>query len=317
MRRVTSLAGFGIAVAALMPAVAQAAPTRTQILSLVCQGSFEEAEKAIDGLPADVHDTLITVSRAWLLAVSGEPAKAREKLASLRATPPSGRLVDACTGAEVTKPWADLLDAIPKAPASVPTLDDPESSGWVLGAPPPKIVAPPASASPPPASASPPPAVASKAGPLTPSAQSPAAKSEPPSAKGQPPRGKNESPGAPVATTGKTPKAPEMPKGASPPVRPVAPPPGPAPAAVARPVASGAASLVQLGVIRIKSSAPVILAAARAILPNLPGMDRLILEPIQGQDLMRMLLPVDDPVATCRALADRRVPCIAHPPRRK
>jgi len=301
MRRVTSLAGLGIAVAILMPAVAQATPTRNQILSLVCQGSFEEAEKAIDGLPADAHDTLISVSRAWLLAVAGEPARAREMLAPLRATPPSGRLVDACTGAAVTKPWAELLDAIAKAPVSVPTLDDPESSGWVIGAPPPKVAAPAASAAPPPV-------VTSQVAAVTPTAQPPAAQA--PSAQ------------TPAAVAGKAPSVPEMPKGASPPVRPALPPAAPAPApapatvsAAAKPAASP--SFVQLGVIKMKSSAPIILAAARAALPNLPGMDRLILEPIQGKDLMRMLLPVDDPAATCRALADRRVPCIAHPPRKK
>ena len=306
MRRVTSLAGLGIAVATLMPAVAQATPTRTQVLSLVCQGSFEDAARVIDGLPADVHDTLITVSRAWLLAVAGDPARARELLAPLRATAPSGRLVDACTGAEITRPWAELVDATAKAPASVPTLDDPESSGWPIGAPPPKIAAPPATALPPPASASPSPAMANKAAPVAPAAQALAAKPAPHSGTD--------------AAAGKAPKAPETPKGASPPVTPSVPAPASPPAqtpAPAAPAASASGSFVQLGVIRVRSSAPVILAAARAVLPNLPGMEGLVLEPIQGRDLLRMLVPVDDPVATCRALADRRVPCIAHPPRRK
>jgi len=314
MRRAASLVGLGIAVASLMPAVAQATPTRSQILSLVCQGSFEDAAKAIDGLPADVHDTLVTVNRAWLLAVAGEAAKARELLGPVRAMPPSGRLVDACTGAEVTKPWTELLDAIPKAPASVPTLDDPESSGWVIGAPPPKVAAPPASASPPSA-------VANQAAPMVPAAQMPTIKA--PTVKA--PTAKADPHSPPGAATGKAPGTPEMPKGGPAPATPVVPPPAPVPAtatatatasAPAKPVAPVAASFVQLGVIRMKSSAPVMVAAARAVLPNLPGMDRLILEPIQGRDLLRMLLPVDDPVATCRALADRRVPCIVHPPRR-
>ena len=299
MRRVTSFAGLGIAVATLIPGVAQAIPTRTQVLSLVCKGSFEEAARVIDGLPADVHDTLTTVSRAWLLAAGGEMAKARELLAPLRGLAPSGRLVDACTGAEVTRPWAELLDATAKAPASVPTLDDPGSSGWPLGTPPPKTAAPPASASPPPA-------IATQAAPATPAAQSPAAKPAPHLAVDAP--------------AGKTPGMPKIPTTAPAPATPSVRAPGtaaaeaPAPAATA---ASGSSSYVQLGVIRVRSSAPVILAAARAVLPNLPGMDRLVLEPIKGRDLMRMLVPVDDPVAACRALADRRVPCIAQPPRRK
>jgi hypothetical protein len=296
MRRVASLAAFGIAAAMLVPAGAMAAPTRTQVLSLVCQGSFEEAARVIDGLPADVRDPLITVARAWLLAVAGDQAKARELLAPLRGTAPPGRLVDACSGADVTRPWPDLLAAIAKTPASVPTLDDPESSGRPIGTPAPPVAPLPAAAKPAPAKGN---GAQSSAAPpsATPPAQPGKSGVMASAASGQAP--------VPNAGPASAPKILETPKIT---------PPTPLPGA---PTKASAGGFVQLGVIRTKSSAPIILAAARAALASLPGPERLILEPIRGKDLMRVLVPVDDPVATCRALADRRIACIASPPGKK
>lgn len=295
MRRAASLGAFGLAVATLVPAAAEAAPTRSQVLSLVCQGAFGEAARVIDALPPDTRDPLITISRAWLLAVAGDQAKARELLAPLRGMAPPARLVDACSGAVVTRPWPELLEAIVKTPASVPTLDDPESSGRPIGAPAPAPQAVP----PAPQAVSPAPQAVQPAPPPSSPQPSPPIKPAPTAAKTGGPPPARESAAVPAPANSGIPKV-------------ISPVPSPA--------TSGDAStgrFVQLGVIRMKSSAPVILAAARAVLPDLPGPDRLILEPVRGKDLMRMLLPVDDPVATCRALADRRIPCIASPPRGK
>ena len=290
------LAVFALPVLAALPSMAEAAPSRGDVLALVCTGRFAEAAATIDGLPADARDPLIDLARVWLHAAEGEAGKARMLATRLRERPVGGRLVDACSGASVATPFAELVDLSARKPSAVPTVDDPQTSDRPLGPPP--------APQPPPS----PPAVAQKPAamrpaPLVEPAKSPALSVASPAA--PPTTSTTTSPGTPAAPQ----PAKLQPAAAAPPKAADAPPPASPPGAAPK-------ALVQLGVVRARSSVGPIVGAARGALPDLPPADQVRVEPVRGQELFRVLMPVADPAATCRALAEKRIPCVVEPPRR-